>query len=98
MMGRSAPRTSPINKPVMGEAKSGYRCLVGFVEVEGGEVHLASVDDVDGEEGPSGGELKFDEVGGEIPVVPLAPCDRGGGVVGGGDVEFAGCRFAVYVD
>src|ERR1700733_10713721 len=46
-----------------------------WFEVEGGEVHLAFGDDVDGEDVAAGGEVEGGGVGEEVPVVPLAPGD-----------------------
>jgi len=67
-------------------------------EVEPGEVHVASGEDADREEVFAGGEVEFDKVCGEVPVVPLAPGERIGLVEGGLDGEGPSGGFAVEVE
>ena len=53
---------------------------------------------MDGEDASPGREVEFDEVWGEVPVVPLTPSEGVGFVEGGLDGEGAGGGFAVEVE
>ena len=55
-----------------------------FFEIEDGEVHLAFGEDVDGEDGFAGGKMEPGQGRGDVPVMPLTPCDRIGGGGSGG--------------
>ena len=67
-------------------------------EIEIPQIHLTVGKDVHSEEIFAFVEMEFDELRGEIPVVPLTPGDGIGRIRSGGDLKRAGCVFAVDVD